>query len=284
VRGHSRAAVAAGEPNRYTDPGCTRALGPRRIMRTTRVGLLATTAGWVVVALLSPDAAGLGAQNPEPRIWQGVYTSAQAERGRATFNTTCLRCHGPDLAGNTAPALKGDRFQSSWGGDTIEGLFVKIRDTMPPNFGASLDDQTKLDIVSYILQVNGFPAGNTELAVGGADLVRSEIVQRGQQAVVQNFALVEAVGCLARGPDHRWLLTRSAEPRATRDEAPTGQQLAAAAGRPLGTRTFLLLSAAPFRPDAHEGRRVEARGLVYTEPGDERITLTSLRPAGEKCE
>jgi mono/diheme cytochrome c family protein len=252
-------------------------------MRTTRASLLTASCGWIAAAL-SLDPAGLGAQNAEPRIWQGVYTTAQAERGRATFNTACLRCHGPDLAGNTAPALKGERFQSSWGGDTIENLFVKIRDTMPPNFGTILDDQTKLDIVSYILQVNGFPAGKTELALGGADLVRSEIVQREPQAVVLNFSLIETVGCLARGANNTWLLTRTAEPRATRDDTPTEQHLAAAAGRPLGMRTFLLLSAVPFRPDAHEGRRMEARGLVYTEPGDERITLTSLRPAGERCD
>ena len=69
------------------------------------------------------------------------------------------------LLGTTAPALKGDRFQSSWGGDVIESLFGKIRDTMPPNFGTILDDQAKLDIVTYILQTNGYPAGASELAL-----------------------------------------------------------------------------------------------------------------------
>jgi len=88
-----------------------------------------TVAGLVVVLACG---AGLAAQDT-PRIWQGVYTAAQAERGKAVFNTTCLRCHGEDLGGTTAPALKGDRFQSSWGGDVIESLFTKVRDTMPPN-------------------------------------------------------------------------------------------------------------------------------------------------------
>ena len=50
------------------------------------------------------------AQNPEPRIWQGVYSTAQAERGKTSFNSSCLRCHGDKLQGNTAPALSGDRF------------------------------------------------------------------------------------------------------------------------------------------------------------------------------
>ena len=99
------------------------------------------------------------AQNTEPRIWQGVYTAAQAERGKTSFNSSCLRCHGDKLQGNTAPALSGDRFFTTWGNEVIASLFAKIRDTMPPNFGTSIDDQTKLDIVAYILQTNGYPAG-----------------------------------------------------------------------------------------------------------------------------
>lgn len=116
---------------------------------------------FALIALIGCGVA-LSAQDT-PRIWQGVYTSGQAERGKAAFNNACIRCHGEDLAGTTAPALKGERFESSWGGGTIENLFVKIRDTMPPNFGTILDDQAKLDIVSYILQTNGFPAGSSEL-------------------------------------------------------------------------------------------------------------------------
>jgi cytochrome c len=99
------------------------------------------------------------AQNPEPRIWQGVYSTAQAERGKTSFNSSCLRCHGDKLQGNTAPALSGDRFFTTWGSEPIASLFAKIRDTMPPNFGTSIDDQTKLDIVAYILQTNGYPGG-----------------------------------------------------------------------------------------------------------------------------
>src|SRR5262245_13795605 len=167
-----------------------------------------------LVALLACSVA-LVAQDT-PRIWQGVYTTAQAERGKAVFNTTCLRCHGEDLAGNTAPALKGDRFQSSWGGDVIESLFTKVRDTMPPNFGTILDDQVKLDIVTYILQTNGFPAGGSELMVGSTDLANTQILKKGEQASVQNFSLVQTVGCLASGPNKTWILTRTAEPVTTR--------------------------------------------------------------------
>jgi len=219
-----------------------------------------------------------------PRIWQGVYTTAQAERGKATFTTACLRCHGADLSGTTAPALKGERFQMTWGGDTVEGLFGKIRDTMPPNFGTVVDDQAKLDVVAYILQTNGYPAGQTELVLQSPDLAAAQILKKGEQATVQNFSLVQTVGCLARGPDDRWLLTRTADPLTARDETPTAQAIASAAKRPLGTKTFLLLSVKPFNPESHQGHKMEARGLIYNEPGDLRLTLTSLQMAGNCSE
>ena len=237
-----------------------------------------------VVALIALLATGIALRAQDtPRIWQGVYTTGQAERGKAVFNTTCLRCHGEDLAGNTAPALKGDRFQSSWGGDQIDSLFTKVRDTMPPNFGTILDDQVKLDVVTYILQTNGFPAGTTELTVGSADLATVQILKKGEQAVVQNFSLVQTVGCLAQGPNNTWLLTRTADPVTTRDDVPSDRALTAAASKGLGAKTFRLISVVPFKPESHAGQKMEARGLIYAEPGDERINLTSLRALGGNC-
>jgi mono/diheme cytochrome c family protein len=236
----------------------------------------------VGLSILLACGVGLRAQDT-PRIWQGVYTTAQAERGKAVFDTTCLRCHGEDLSGTTAPALKGERFQSSWGGDVIESLFTKVRDTMPPNFGTILDAQVKLDIVTYILQVNGFPAGSTDLLVGSTDLASAQILKKGEQAGAQNFSLVQTVGCLTSGANNTWVLTRTAEPVPTGDETPSASGLAAAASRPLGTKTFRLISAVPFKPESQTGQKVEARGLIYAEPGDERINLTSLRTTGMSC-
>jgi quinoprotein glucose dehydrogenase len=236
----------------------------------------------VGLSVLLACGVGLRAQDT-PRIWQGVYTAAQAERGKAVFNTTCLRCHGEDLGGTTAPALKGERFQSSWGGDVIESLFTKVRDTMPPNFGTILEAQVKLDIVTYILQVNGFPGGSTDLLVGSTDLASAQILAKGEQAGAQNFSLVQTVGCLTSGANNTWVLTRTAEPVPTREEVSSESGLAAAASRPLGTKIFRLISAVPFKPESQTGQKVEARGLIYIEPGDERINLTSLRTTGMSC-
>jgi hypothetical protein len=238
----------------------------------------------VVSSLLLICAIAVRAQAPEPRIWQGVYSAAQAERGKNSFNTSCLRCHGDKLQGNTAPALSGDRFFTTWGSEVVASLFAKIRDTMPPNFGTSIDDQTKLDIVAYILQTNGYPSGPGELTQNGSDLASAQILKKGEQALVQNFSLIQTVGCLSRGPDNSWVLTRTADPLVTRDDVPSAQSLASAGSRPLGTRTFRLLSTKPFSPESHQGHKMEARGLIYNEPGNERLTLTSLQMAGNCSE
>jgi mono/diheme cytochrome c family protein len=217
------------------------------------------------------------AQAPVPDIWQGVYSPAQAERGRTVYLNACIRCHGADLAGTTAPALRGDRFFDTWGGDSVSRLFEKIRDTMPPNFSTTLDDTAKLDIVAFILQTNGFPAGR-DLPAGNA-LASIHILRKGEQPRVQNFALVQAVGCLAR-EGSQWVLRRASTPAATTEATPTGSALGAAAGMPLGTQAFVLLSSAPFNPPTIDGRKVEVRGLIYQEADDSLLTLTALTPVG----
>jgi mono/diheme cytochrome c family protein len=230
-------------------------------MRTALLTLAAVFAG---VAFNS-------AQTAQPRIWQGVYTTAQAERGRATFLTTCQRCHNADLSGDRGPALKGDRFTATWGGGNVTRLFEKIRDTMPPFATSTLDDGTKLEIVTFILQANGFPPGDRELAVG--DLESIQIVAKGEQPKAQNFARVQVVGCLARGDGNRFVLTSASEPVAAAENATV--PVAAP-----GTGRVLLINAAPFNPEPQIGQRVDARGLVYRDDRDTLLTVTALKPVG----
>ena len=167
---------------------------------------------------------------------------------------------------------------TTWGGGSVTRLFEKIRDTMPPNFGTILDDNSKLEIVTYILQTNGYPAGDRDLAVG-TDLASIQILRQGEQPKVQNFSLVQAVGCLARD-DRGWVLSNSSEPEVTTVNAPTPDALTLAAARPLGTGSFQLLSVLAFDPAANLGKKVEARGLIYRNPADALLTVTSLKVVG----
>ena len=241
--------------------------------------------GLVAVALLSAPGAGLHAQSGEPRIWQGVYSEAQAARGRDHFNNVCIRCHGPELKGSTeAPALTGDRFYTTFEQEPIDRLFLKARDTMPPNFGVNVDEQGKLDIVTYILKMNGYPSGAGDLKLASQDLATALILKKGEQARILNFSLVQTVGCLTQGAGNTWVLTRTADPISTREDTATAQALEASAKRSLGTGTFRLLNSAPFKPATHVGQKVDVRGLVYVDGADARLTVTSLQMAAASCE
>jgi mono/diheme cytochrome c family protein len=222
----------------------------------------------LVVTLAAVLSGAIALRAQAPRIWQGVYTAAQAERGKATFLVTCQRCHNADLSGDRGPALKGERFMATWGGGNVTRLFEKIRDTMPPFATSTLDDATKLDIVTFILQTNGFPAGAKELAA--VDLESIEIVAQGEQPRAQNFARVQVVGCLARGDANRFVLTSATEPVADNAVAPSAP----------GTGRVVLLNATPFNPESQIGRRVEARGLVYRDERETLLTVSALNAVG----
>lgn len=226
----------------------------------------------VVAAVLVGGIALRAQQAAQPRIWQGVFTTAQAERGKATFLVTCQRCHNADLSGDRGPALKGERFMTTWGGGGVNRLFEKIRDTMPPFATSTLDDKTKLDIVTFILQTNGFPAADKELAA--EELESIDIVAKGEVPKAQNFARVQVVGCLARAEENRFLLTNASEPVAAASDSASLPVPPAGAGR------VLLLNATPFKPETQVGQRVEARGLVYRDERDTMLTVSTLKAVG----
>lgn len=62
-----------------------------------------------------------------------------------------------------APDLTDSPLRFGWQGKTIGERFEKIRATMPKPGARSLDDQTYLDILTYILQFNGVPVGDVKL-------------------------------------------------------------------------------------------------------------------------
>lgn len=97
-------------------------------------------------------------------VSDGVYSESQAARGAVAYNASCAKCHLENLKGNDmAPALAADDFLSSWNEKTLRALYSLIFSTMPSDAPGSLKSQEVLDIVAYMLQVNGFPAGAEEL-------------------------------------------------------------------------------------------------------------------------
>jgi quinoprotein glucose dehydrogenase len=113
----------------------------------------------ILCALLTVCAA---AQTRPP--WDGAFTSAQAERGRADYGENCARCHGPNLAGGeSTPPLVGSGFLAHWSGQSALDLLDRTRRTMPTDNPAGLNGRQYSDIVAYVLSVNEFKAGANDL-------------------------------------------------------------------------------------------------------------------------
>jgi len=97
----------------------------------------------------------------------GVYTEPQSTRGQALYVKMCSSCHGEKLDGTAmAPTLSGQDFLGGWNDRSVADLNEKIQTTMPADKAGSLTPEQSADLVAYVLKVNNFPAGATELAPG----------------------------------------------------------------------------------------------------------------------
>ena len=118
--------------------------------------------GFLVVAafgIVSPPAHAQARQS----VWDGVYTDAQADRGKGQYGQHCAVCHGAALEGNgESPPLVG-QFIPDWAGTTLADLYDKIQITMPLNAPGTLRPAIAADILAYLLQANEFSAGDKEL-------------------------------------------------------------------------------------------------------------------------
>ena len=118
------------------------------------VGLTALVVG---PGMAAPGAA----QAPEA----GAYTAAQAVSGRAIYERECAVCHQTNLQGSfEAPQLAGESFLRFWADLSPGDLFVRVSGSMPPGEEGSLTDEEYVDVVAYLLEANGAPAGATALA------------------------------------------------------------------------------------------------------------------------
>jgi mono/diheme cytochrome c family protein len=216
-------------------------------------------------------------------VWDGIFTVAQADAGKQSA-ARCQGCHGPDLSGtDRAPALKGPAFLADWQDGSVNRLFLKVRDTMPPGNTDSLTPEVKLTVVAHLLRENGFPPGASELTLNADVLDGLQITRKGADAGASNFSLVQVVGCLT-SDQAGFKLTSASEPAVTRDSVPSAAALKSAEARPLGRQTFQLISVdAATKTGALNGHKVEARGLLYRDDAYADINLTSLTTVEPRC-
>lgn len=133
--------------------------------------------GEVSVAEAAQVLEGLDSSGQARTIWDGVYTDAQANRGRLAYSGQCAVCHGRRLNGapedpdmQSSPPLARASFLREWNGRSLAVLFDYTRASMPQSNPASLSDAQYVDIIAYVLSVSDAPSGDAELLPEDSDL------------------------------------------------------------------------------------------------------------------
>jgi len=113
-------------------------------------------AAMLLCAALSASAAD---QATTPQV-----SSAQVERGTASYARNCAACHGPGLEGGQfGPSLKGRAFQDRWGGRPLAELSAYLHSSMPPGRVGELNNEAYADLLALLMNANGAVAGQAEL-------------------------------------------------------------------------------------------------------------------------
>ncbi len=112
------------------------------------------------LVLLGQTAGGAGQAPSQAPVSTrgGVYTAAQASRGKVLFGDVCNACH-PDPF-----------WRQSWGGRRVGEVFRLIVDTMPDDNPGTMSARETADVLAYILESNGLPPGAADLSADPMDL------------------------------------------------------------------------------------------------------------------
>lgn len=117
----------------------------------------------VPLLALASVAAPLAAQtSPAATTLDGVYSAEQAARGRTTYQRACSGCHALDWY--TGAVVR------AWEGSPLFGLFEVISTKMPEDNPGSLSRREYVDVLAYILELNGMPPGEQDLSTGASRL------------------------------------------------------------------------------------------------------------------
>lgn len=91
------------------------------------------------------------------------FTDDQADRGREVFRSQCTECHA-------SSEFSDSQFKFKWSRRHAGSLYQMIQTQMPETAPGSLSDEEAVDLVSYILRMNGFEPGAAELSADRAVL------------------------------------------------------------------------------------------------------------------
>jgi len=243
-------------------------------MKTGRTILIAAGAAYAALALSS-----VYAQAPKT-VWDGVFTTEQAARGRLAFSGECAECHGANLQGGEGKALTGDQFWKDWKERNVDELLTFVRTNMPfDDLGerkGKLAQSTYNDIVAHILNSNGFPAGSSEL--NQASSAGVAIIRRDGPGDLPDSAAARIVGCLLprESASADWTVNKGT--RAVRSSAPKDADKTMPLGDRDYTLKFVLTNLTRF-----VGHRVAVTGLLIGEGGSQGINVSQVENLADTC-
>jgi len=149
--------------------------------RQRRAAAFRRARGIVVLVVLLSFAFTSIPRSEESNTGTIVYSEEQAYKGHGLYDEHCASCHGVALEGQGSLPLSGATFRARWADDhhSVDDLFYIIRTLMPYGQPATLSKQEYIDIIAYILMVNGYPAGPQPLPLDPRILKR--IIIKAQQ-------------------------------------------------------------------------------------------------------
>jgi hypothetical protein len=248
-------------------------------------GATVVVLGLLLAASISASGQAAGPQaaaTAKKSVWDGVFTSAQAVRGKAVYQEMCAECHET----GEGPILYGSGFMRRWFEESLGDVFTKMRTQMPLNGPGTLPAMAYVDVLTFVLQQSGFPSGTEELTGDPALLSSIAILEKGGPGgPVPNFSLVQVVGCLTRGADKAWVVAKSSEPTRAADSGDSSpDELKASAAVSLGTGAFRLLDYPSLGRETRLGHKVQAKGFLIRQPNrEDRLNPTALQTLAENC-
>jgi mono/diheme cytochrome c family protein len=127
---------------------------------------------------LAMAAMPMAAMAQDKTVLDGVFTEDQADRGQDVYKKNCQTCHGPTLRGTPGgPSLLAAKFNTTWEGKTLADMYTFIHDKMPAGKPATLQPEQYIDVLTFILSKQKYPAGDAELVPDPAVLGTIQIVK-----------------------------------------------------------------------------------------------------------
>jgi mono/diheme cytochrome c family protein/ABC-type amino acid transport substrate-binding protein len=116
---------------------------------------------------------------PQAGALPALFTDTQAKLGYAKFLGNCAMCHGVKLQGRAGPALKGPNWANAQANYTVGEVFTVLATQMPATEPGSLAKGDYEDIMAFILQQNGYPAGTAKLQYDSASASKVPLLYHG---------------------------------------------------------------------------------------------------------